>query len=202
MRIFVLGTGRCGTDTFIRACSHITNYTASHESRCGMIGAERFEIPDNHIEADNRWSWFLGSLDERFGPDVFYVHLLRDPNKVAESYNHRWGWRFSIVDAFGYGILHRRERWPESQKLDVCKFYVETVTTNIRSFLKDKPNHLEVHLEKIQQDFPLFWQQIHAQGNLEAAMAEWNVRHNATPANQRYRRARSMARWLLRYAPG
>ena len=37
MRVFVLCTGRSGSTTFVRACQHIDNYTASHESTAGPI---------------------------------------------------------------------------------------------------------------------------------------------------------------------
>lgn len=200
MRVFVVGTGRCGTDTFARACRHITNFTVAHESKVGMKGPERLDFPDRHIEADNRLSWFLGSLDLRYGADAFYVHLLRDPEKVAESYNHRWGWRFSIVDAFGYGILHRRERWPEQEKLDVCRLYVQTVTDNIRVFLRDRPNHIEMRLETIKETFPEFWKRIGAQGDLDAAIRTWDTSFNQMPAGHRNSRLRSLVRWILKHA--
>jgi hypothetical protein len=32
MHIFILNTGRCGSTTCARACQHMTNYTAAHES--------------------------------------------------------------------------------------------------------------------------------------------------------------------------
>ena len=68
MNIFVLNTGRCGSTTFIKACQHIRNYTALHESRANRIAEQRLAYPRDHIEADNRLSWFLGRLDrQKFG---------------------------------------------------------------------------------------------------------------------------------------
>ncbi len=50
MRIFVIGTGRCGTVTFSKACEHITNYISGHETTThGKLG-NNFDFPDNHIE--------------------------------------------------------------------------------------------------------------------------------------------------------
>ncbi len=63
MNVFVLGTGRCGTTTFMKACRHVTNCTSGHETRVNHVGPERLSYPSNHIEADNRLSWFLGRLD-------------------------------------------------------------------------------------------------------------------------------------------
>lgn len=65
MNIFVLCTGRSGSKTFIKACNHITNYTCGHESRAKRAKLEsrlNLDYPPNHIEADNRLSWFLGRL--------------------------------------------------------------------------------------------------------------------------------------------
>jgi hypothetical protein len=89
MRVFAVGTGRCGSTTFAEACSHITNFTSAHESGKGKL-AGRLEYPDRHIEVDNRLSWFLASLHERYGNDVFYVHLTRDPSATTRSFVARW----------------------------------------------------------------------------------------------------------------
>ena len=65
MNIFILSTGRCGSNTFIKASQHIMNYSSAHESRHGLIGDERLKYPENHIEADNRLSWFYCQLKYR-----------------------------------------------------------------------------------------------------------------------------------------
>jgi hypothetical protein len=74
MGVFVLCTGRSGSLTYIRACSHITNYTAGHETGSRKLGDDRFSYPDNHIEADNRLSWFPGTLEELYGNNAFQVN--------------------------------------------------------------------------------------------------------------------------------
>ena len=115
MRVFVLGTGRCGTTTFARACAHIENFTSGHESNARFIGESRLEYPTDHIEADNRLSWMLGALGARYdGTEVLYVHLRRDPDEVARSFELRWesGFRASIIRAFAHGIVQRIEDWP------------------------------------------------------------------------------------------
>ncbi|MHC4834220.1 MAG: hypothetical protein ACYTFH_10095, partial [Planctomycetota bacterium] len=60
MNVFILSTGRAGSMSFERACSHITNYSAGHETRSGFLGQRRFDYPQNHIESDNRLAWLLG----------------------------------------------------------------------------------------------------------------------------------------------
>ena len=86
MNVFVLNTGRCGSVTFIKACQHISNYTAAHESRSHCIAGERLAFPDNHIEADNRLSWVLGRLDAAYGDNAIYVHLRRDRTDTIRSF--------------------------------------------------------------------------------------------------------------------
>src|SRR5664279_6422416 len=85
MNVFVLTTGRAGSESFIAACKHLTNYTAGHESQVSRLGPDRIQYPDRHIEADNRLAWFLGRLEERYGDEAFYVHLVRDRAATAAS---------------------------------------------------------------------------------------------------------------------
>jgi len=92
MRIFVLCTGRCGSMTFAKACSHITNYTSAHESGRYVD----WSYQDNHIEVDNRLSWFLGTLAERY-PDSMFVHLSRNRDAVIESFTRRQTLRESVA---------------------------------------------------------------------------------------------------------
>src|SRR5438132_14275765 len=90
MNVFVLCTGRCGSQTFIKACSHLSNYSSAHESRMPLLGPERLRYPINHIEADNRLSWLLGRLDKAYADEAFYVHLIRDEEAVAASFVRRY----------------------------------------------------------------------------------------------------------------
>lgn len=191
MRVFVLNTGRCGSSTFVRACEHLTNYTAGHETNAKVVGEQRFVYPDDHVEADNRLAWFLGGLSERYGDAPLYVHLRRDAEAVARSFlsrfpNERFG--ANMIRAFANGIVMRRQPWPEDERLEVCRFYVDTVTSNIESFLADKPHTMTVWLEDAGDWFPAFWRAIGAEGDLEAAMSEFEVRHNAGRAGHGRRR--------------
>ena len=67
MNVFILNSGRCGSTTWIRACTHIDNFSAGHETRSHLSGDARLDYPDRHIEADNRLSWLLGRLDRQYG---------------------------------------------------------------------------------------------------------------------------------------
>ena len=153
--VFVLGTGRCGTMTFSAACAHFDNFSASHESRTSLLGADRFDYPDDHIEVDNRLSWFLGELDRRFDDDeTFYVHLTRSSDEVVDSYARRWdaGFRSNIGRAFGYGIVIRANEWPPEDVESVLRFYVDTVTSNVDAFLRSR-NAMTIELEQLDPKF-------------------------------------------------
>jgi hypothetical protein len=77
MRVFVVGTGRCGTTTFYQACRHITNYTCGHETEGFQIPT--YEYPNNHIEVSHLNVIALPLLQKRYNPqDTLYVHLIRE----------------------------------------------------------------------------------------------------------------------------
>jgi hypothetical protein len=176
MNIFILNTGRCGSTTFIEACQHITNYTAAHESRTAEIGEERLDYPDNHIEADNRLSWFLGRLEEQYGDSAIYVHLYRKRTAVARSFANRYN--KGIIRAYKDAILMDS---PENMNpVEVSEDYVKTVNANIRLFLKDKSRKMSFALENAKSDFRKFWNLVGAEGDLDAALKEWDKEYNAT----------------------
>lgn len=182
MNVFVLCTGRCGSTTFIKACNHIRNYTSAHESRSGLIGSDRFQYPENHIEADNRLSWLLGRLDKEYGNDAFYVHLKRDMLNTANSFASRYD--RGIIKAYSRKILMGFKT--KTERLDVCIDYCETVNFNIEAFLKDKTNKMNLTLENAKEDFKEFWILIGADGDILEALREWDVAYNKTVASNAY----------------
>ena len=193
MNVFVLCTGRSGSMTFHRACQHITNYTCSHELNTSEVGGARFAYPEDHIEIDNRLSWLLGPLDEAFGDRAFYVHLMRDEEMTAKSFDKRWAGRYSIIRAYSEGVLGRADQ-TEALCLDYCR----TVNANISHFLRDKTRSMAFHLEKAPESFPTFWKEIGAGGDLGKALKEFEVRHNPSSG----RAARAYSRFLRRMQRG
>ncbi len=177
MNVFILNTGRCGSMTFIRACQHISNYSSAHESRCDQLGEARLTYPNNHIEADNRLSWFLGKLDAQYGNNAAYVHLVRDNANTATSYAKRL-FPGGIIPAYRKGILqHLPDDIPDfSVSLDYC----DTVNSNIGLFLKDKTRKMQFTLENAREDFQRFWSFIEAEGDLKSALAEFNTAYHAS----------------------
>lgn len=182
MNIFVLGTGRCGSVTFARACDHFTNYTSGHETLARLVGEDRLDYPPDHIEIDNRLSWFLGPLGARFADDTtLYVHLIREHDAVVDSFVRRWDspFRASIIRAFGHGIVMRTSDWHDDEIRTVCETYVSTVNDNIREFLRHRDS-IEVDIADGASMLPLIADRIGAIGDIEAALSEFTVHHNAS----------------------
>lgn len=154
----------------------MTNRTAGHETRISLVGDERLAYPPGHIEADNRLSWLLGRLEDRYGADAWYVHLVRDETATAQSFVARYD--RGIMLAYRTGIINKPSA--DVPPMDMALDYVRTVNRNIAAFLRDKPHTMTVRLEHAQEDFRAFWDWIAAEGDLDAALAEWDVRHDAT----------------------
>ena len=179
MNVFILCTGRCGSHTFIEACSHISNYTAGHETRSRFLGRERLNFASNHIEADNRLAWFLGRLDATYGDEAFYVHLTRDRQRNAASMSRYM--HMGILEAYTDGILMR-----SSYRNDPMEFSLDlydNINMNIKTFLKDKTRKMDFTLENAKEDFRIFWDRIDAQGDLDAAFGEWQRTYNKSKVN-------------------
>ena len=173
MNIFILNAGRCGSTTFIKSCQHIDNYTAANESRTTFAGENRLSYPDNHIEADNRLSWFLGRLDKQYGDNAIYVHLLRDRNDNINSFMNRT--EFGIMKAYREGVYLTETR----NNLEIyAADYIDTVNSNIEHFLKDKMHTMRFHLEHAKEHFREFWKLIGAEGDMQLSINEWDTRYN------------------------
>ena len=173
MRIFVLCTGRCGSLSFAKACKHATNYTVGHES--GRRGGYTLEYPCNHIEVDNRLAWFLGRLGERY-PNARCVHLTRNRLSTAESFAARGVDSTStILSGFVRAIKQHRCDVPDLQGEALSM--VDTINANIRQFLWDK-EHITIDIDHATKLFPAFWDWIEAEGDPEAAVAEFGKKYH------------------------
>lgn len=178
MNVFVLCTGRCGSMTFAKACSHFTNYTAGHESRSDHLRFGRVAFPKNHIEVDLRLAFYTGLLERFHGRQAFYVHLIRDRHAVAASYLRKWQdkrRRVAGLVAAWRGLM----RNPADRDVPLMiEDMIAVINGNIWQFLRDKP-HLAMDIEDAPRLFPLFARHIGAEGDMEAALAEFAIRHNA-----------------------
>ncbi|MDD5036847.1 MAG: hypothetical protein PHE55_19135 [Methylococcaceae bacterium] len=141
------------------------------------FGADRVVYPDNHVEVDNRLSWFLGRLDREYGDDARYVHLRRERLPTALSYSKRNELGY-IMFAYARGIYVGLE--DELDFVEVGLDYYDTVNANIEAFLQNKSKCMDFALENAKDDFRQFWDWIEAEGDLDSALAEWDQAHNAS----------------------
>lgn len=140
-----------------------------------VLGVDRLAYPKDHIEADNRLSWLLGRLEERYGDEATYVHLRRDEAATARSFAARAD--NGIMRAYSSALIWQVPS--TTDPLEVAHDYLRTVNSNIALFLRDKTKRLDFKLENARQDLPRFWEYIRAEGDFDAAMAEFDVRHNS-----------------------
>lgn len=180
--VFVLCSGRTASTSFSNACTHIDNYTAAHESRVGMLGQERVNYPDWHIEVDNRLAWFLPRLDNKYGDKAFYVYLTRNYEEIAASYLERWQLNESIVKAYGHGLLMKKSI-SKSERYAICLDYVHTVEENIQQFLAYKSNVLKIDVTELATKFGDFYDLIGARGDKQACMESIKTISNKNKTN-------------------
>lgn len=181
MNIFVLSTGRCGSTTFARACSHIENYSCAHESQRGNLHRD---YPEDHIESDPSLSRILGWLEETYGDEAFYVHLIRNKEDTVQSLL-----RHSPTTSKAHGELigayNRDKAIKEGPTLEEITYdYYENVNRNIKNFLKNKNKKFKFSLESAKSNFEKFWSEIGAIGDLRKATNQWDKTYNAYDPNK------------------
>lgn len=167
MRVFVIGTGRCGSVSFRVACSFMTNYTTGHETKCGLL-----EYPDNFIEVNPHLRCCVAHVANKY-PDALWVHLLRKPETCIPS-----------LAALDHGAIMRAYAslygsvMPSENIADIAYRYYWAETDAIRSHLKSVAKSHTMHLETIQDEWAHFWNLIGAEGNYAASLHSWGTPHN------------------------
>jgi len=184
VRVFVVGTGRCGTRTFAMACKHISNFTAGHETHARQSIGD-LSYPDQHIEVDHHLTWGLPLLLKRYpvGSDAVYVHLLRDRAACVGSYSRRLN-----MDLFAkLACFVNCTRHTPGLRRAAAEYYYDAINALADSALRKAPlregyrfegNRLTVFIESLPEAWPRFWELIGAEGNHEAALAETRKRYN------------------------
>ncbi|MAJ43932.1 MAG: hypothetical protein CMF96_04190 [Candidatus Marinimicrobia bacterium] len=169
--------------TLIKACNHITNYTSVHESGRFLESDQKYNLiyPENHIESDNRLTWFLGTLDKLYGNDAFYLKLTREKEKISNSYLKRKTLNQGILQAFAVNIFQQKKWSISNSGYDwAAKHYVDTVYNNIDFFLKNKSNKMELDIDYPIKSFKEFWLKINAEGDLKSATREFSKKYNSS----------------------
>ena len=165
MRVFVVCTGRCGSVTLAKACEHLDNFTVGHEEI-----NEDLEYPDNHIAINPQFSIVLDELVAKY-PDAVYVYLERCTDDTAKSFqdldNGSWliHWQALYNTVFPLPTFRAAKAWVRMSKL--------LITSTLPS------DYIKINLATIKGDFLKFVGAIGGQGNIIAALAELDVKHNA-----------------------
>lgn len=125
MNVFFISPGRTATTTISEAFSHVPGFTSSHESLVQELGEYRVDYPENHFECDNRLTWFLPRLTEKYGDSVdsLLVIVKRHRSQIAASYDQRWD-KINIMKSYSQGILLRPL---SANNIQVCEDYVDNV---------------------------------------------------------------------------
>ena len=82
------------------------------------------------------------------------------------------------MKAYEQGVLMHEDHTLSAH--EIASDYIDTVESNIKLFLKDKPNKMDISLENIKTDFTTFWNNIAAEGELDKALEEWDIQYNAS----------------------
>ena len=176
MRVFVVGTGRCGTVTYSKACRHISNYTHGHESRMGEIADNRLDYPPRHIEVDNRLSWYIPRI-LRLGWDVLFINLIRDIEETVNSFIKRH--KSPALIGWSIGVLYRGGNWTDGAPRSVARDYVETIRAWVEHALRDV-NSITIDIAEPEYGFREMCRRIDAEVDMEVALSEFKVRYNAS----------------------
>lgn len=173
MRVFVTGTGRCGTVCFKVACQHITNYTVGHETWNGLM-----EYPDNHIEINPQFRHCLYHLISKY-PNSLFIHLIRNKADTVRSLVALSGG--AVVEA--YRLLYPSIIENTTLEAAAERFWEaenELIQLQLLYSIQPPPAFLTMHLETIKDQWAEFWDMISATGDYSASLAEWDTPKNTT----------------------
>lgn len=175
MRVFVFGTGRCGTVAVANAFHYASNYSVSHERFAASL-----KYPDQHIAVNAQLRARMPELVSLY-PDAWYIWLRRDIGKVTKSYRRlangqwldRWWAFYSTVRPDDQNVGARiaaANLLSECQRAwDVCP----------------QSQRLAWDIDCIKDNFAWLWKHLDLQGDLESALRSFNVPVNTTKQRQR-----------------
>ena len=180
MRVFVIGTGRCGTVTLSKALALQFSYSVGHESRTTLF-KDRLCYPDNHIEVDNRLSWFTGLLREIYDPqETVFVHMRRDAHAVAMSYALRYR-PGGLLHAFMHGIIQTTPgNATHEDRVHTSLLMVEAIQSQCELFLQSVPMAVTIDLEQPRDGIRLLCEYVHLQKYEDTFLDAMGQVHNAS----------------------
>lgn len=167
VRVFVVGTGRCGTVTFYRACRHIIGFTCDHEGKAGSVPPWYFN--DNHIEIGSHLYPQMSQLVKRY-PDARWVHLYRNKKDCVRS----------IVTQCRTEMEHYSQMWFHAFRASpekIAAAYYDSVNATIPVVV---PECLPIPIEHATELWEVFLDYIGGPECSPDAVKELELQYNAT----------------------
>ena len=168
MRVFVVGTGRCGTSTFYHACRHIHNYEAYHEPNSGQV--DSFETEDQVINVSSQFVVRIPELLKKY-PESKWIHLIRNRDQCVESLA-----KCCPVEMDGYV-----RQWCQIFQCNLTRasqFYYDSINSMIELMLRNQ-SCLTMNLPIRRPAWMTFWSFVGAQGDFESSLREWESCYNS-----------------------
>lgn len=172
MRVFVFGTGRCGTVCFAAACRHATNYTVLNET-----WTSTYQWAEQSIEVNPQLRPVIPFILREY-PDARFVWLKRDYERVVESFE-RLGQGVWLTTWWAICNTVR----PENQRTAAAIAVDQMLRDCEYAFsLVPEAQRMMLELERIKEpnQFPAFWQWIGAEGDLQAALTTFDIPLNTS----------------------
>lgn len=174
MRVFVVGTGRCGTSTFYQACKHITNYTVGHETKKGPSKIGDWEFPDNHIEISSNLTIALPHLIRTY-PEAKFVRLKRNKQDCIKS----------LAECVPESMVMFAKQWWYLYDIDLISLDYLKVASTFYDWCEElyqmvlPIGSLFYDIEKMEQNFAKFCLTIEATGKLADGTSEFKKKYNS-----------------------
>jgi hypothetical protein len=82
------------------------------------------------------------------------------------------------MHGFGHGILQQPKPYEDEKLAKLAEMYVDVVTDNIESFLKDKTKVVRFDIGDPKESILKIWEMGKIQGDVQKAVEEWNTKYN------------------------
>lgn len=173
MRIFVTGTGRCGTVTFSKACALCKNFTVGHETKTNTPDwsghIDDLEYPDNHIEVSPQLIINIPRLKAKY-PDSLWVYMIRmDRDASARSIINR-------VNVYSFSEFWYLNR--VAPPLDIA-YAIYDVTNSLCAALLY--GAFRFYLEHAKEQWESVIKYMGLDIDFDESLKVWDTKYNATP---------------------